>query len=204
MIEGKHFEIGQLSHTRPSLFVGSSQQFEYALQLIVNITARKKWSTSIGQLGEDASRWPAINGRGIKLGTKQYVGWSIPESNHFGGETTNRNAECTSQPKIGQLEISVFVDQQILWLEISMKNIVTMTELQSTQQLVHETFDHVRIYIAIQTIKVFLYDKKVRSEQIQQFLLLNLDHNVQRLVSTFYRCAKHRSIWDKHQKLKTV
>ena len=33
------------------------------------------------------------------------------------------------------------VDQQILWLQISMKNIMTVTELETSQKLVHERLE---------------------------------------------------------------
>jgi len=48
------------------------------------------------------------------------------------------------------------VDEQILWLEITMQYIVAVTKCKTTQKLIHKRFYYIWINFTIQTIKVLL------------------------------------------------
>ena len=54
------------------------------------------------------------------------------------GEVLNWNTEGTSKSKISQLESTFSVDQQVLWLQVSVKHLMSMTLLNPIQQLIEE------------------------------------------------------------------
>jgi len=55
MVEGKDFVVGQLRDAWPAVISGCSKKFKDALQLIVNVDAWEKGSSSVGQLGKNAA-----------------------------------------------------------------------------------------------------------------------------------------------------
>ena len=55
-----------------------------------------------------------------------------------------RYPKSPSQTKIGQLEVAILVDQQILGLQVAMEDPVGMAVSDTLAQLAHELLDHVR------------------------------------------------------------
>lgn len=55
---------------------------------------------------------------------------------------TQGNTKGSSQTKISQLEVTVAVDQQVLWLEISVQDAVAMAVANTLNQLSHELLHH--------------------------------------------------------------
>jgi hypothetical protein len=51
-----------------------------------------------------------------------------------------------SQTKISQLQIALLVDQQVLGLEITVKNSMSMTVPDALAQLHHELLDHLVVH----------------------------------------------------------
>ena len=41
------------------------------------------------------------------------------------------NAECSRKTEVSKLEVVIFIDQQILWLEVAMEDAVRMTVQQA-------------------------------------------------------------------------
>lgn len=57
------------------------------------------------------------------------------------GIGAERNSESASKTEIGELEIAIAVNQQILRLEIAMKNAVAVTVADALAELAHEFLD---------------------------------------------------------------
>ena len=57
-------------------------------------------------------------------------------------QSLNWGVECTSQAKICKLQNRVVLNKQVLWLQISVKNSVRVTEANTLQQLVHHALDN--------------------------------------------------------------
>lgn len=47
-----------------------------------------------------------------------------------------RDTKCTRKPKVGQLQVALLVDQQVLRLQVSVQDAVRMAEVDATDQLV--------------------------------------------------------------------
>ena len=56
-----------------------------------------------------------------------------------------RDAECSGETKVGELEVALAVDQQVLWLEIAMQNPILVAKRGALQKLVHEAPDSDRV-----------------------------------------------------------
>lgn len=48
---------------------------------------------------------------------------------------TDRHAEGSCQPKVSKLDLTLGIDEEILWLQVSMKDSVRVAESQALQQL---------------------------------------------------------------------
>ena len=51
------------------------------------------------------------------------------------------NTKCARQTKVCELQVIVFVDEQILWLEIAVEDAVCMAVKQARRQLMREFLD---------------------------------------------------------------
>lgn len=58
------------------------------------------------------------------------------------GIGAQRNAKGTGKSEISQLQVALAVNEQILWLQIAVKNTVGVTVADSLAQLTHELLDH--------------------------------------------------------------
>lgn len=58
------------------------------------------------------------------------------------GICAERNAESARKAKISQLQVAVLVDQQILWLQIAMKNAMRVAVSNALAKLMHKLLDH--------------------------------------------------------------
>lgn len=59
------------------------------------------------------------------------------------GVRSEGHTKGSSQAKIGQFEVAFLIDQQILWLEISVEDSVAVAVAHTFDQLCHEFFDHI-------------------------------------------------------------
>jgi hypothetical protein len=55
---------------------------------------------------------------------------------------SQRDTECSCQAKVGQFQIAITVNEQILRLEITMQNTMAVAVTNSFHQLGHELLDH--------------------------------------------------------------
>ena len=59
-------------------------------------------------------------------------------------EGSNRRNERTSETEIGEFDVSIFVNKQVLWFKISVHYSVSMAVCSSLQNLIGEAFYFVR------------------------------------------------------------
>ena len=61
----------------------------------------------------------------------------IPECDDLVSVRPDRDAKGTCEAKVGKLDVSFMVNQQVLWLEVSVQNSVRVAELNPLEQLEH-------------------------------------------------------------------
>lgn len=57
-----------------------------------------------------------------------------------------RHAKRPSKTKIGELEIALTIDEQILWFQIAVQHAVAVAEFHPGDELAHEPLDHVALH----------------------------------------------------------
>ena len=90
---------------------------------------------------EDAPDRPNVDGSVVVFRAHQDIGSSIPKSDDLVCEVLDGNSERTRQTEIGELENSFLVDEEVLGLEVSMKDFVLVALGDSVEQLVEIGFD---------------------------------------------------------------
>jgi hypothetical protein len=65
---------------------------------------------------------------------------------HLVGICPQRHTESAGKTEISQLEVAVLIDQQVLRLQITVQNAVSVTVAHTLAELHHELLDHVRIH----------------------------------------------------------
>lgn len=67
---------------------------------------------------------------------RQYViALGFVELTHLVGISAQRDTESTRKTKVSQLEVTLLVDEQVLWLEISVQNAVGVAVVDAANEL---------------------------------------------------------------------
>lgn len=90
---------------------------------------------SLYHLCKDATNAPNIHRCGIKLAAQEDLGGTIPQRHHLVGVGAQGNPEGSSQPKVGQLDGSKLIDEQILGLQVPVDDPMRVAEIHSLQEL---------------------------------------------------------------------
>lgn len=89
------------------------------LEELIDFGVTMEQRSSSCHLRKDASNTPDINGARVSWCTEQHLRCSVPKSDNLMGVHTNGDTEGTCQTKIGQLYNTVQIDEQVLWLQIT-------------------------------------------------------------------------------------
>ena len=99
-----------------------------------------KQDPSAQEFGKNASHRPNINRRGVMFGSHQKLRCPVILSDYFLSHASRSRLFNSSQTKITDFEQTITIDQQISWLDVSMKNSGRMKILQSPKDLIQEYF----------------------------------------------------------------
>lgn len=72
------------------------------------------------------------------LASKKHIRRTVPQSDNLMCETAHWDTERASQTEISQLQLTLVVDEQILRLQVSVKDFVAVTKRHTIKQLVQE------------------------------------------------------------------
>mmetsp|Transcript_42865 Transcript_42865/g.101763 ORF Transcript_42865/g.101763 Transcript_42865/m.101763 type:complete len:217 (-) Transcript_42865:452-1102(-) len=121
------FVFRQLRNTRPQGLVRGSHEPEYVEQL-VDFRVSRKERPSVDHFGKYAPDGPHVDWGGVVLCPEQDLRRTVPQRDNLMSVCPNRYAECPRQAKVSQLQnIPLPVDQEVLWLEVPVKDSVRMT-----------------------------------------------------------------------------
>lgn len=133
-------EVGEGRDTRPVGFGRSAQNAEDLEDLVdLGVTREKRLTGS--HLGEDAANGPHVNTSGVLAATEQNFGRAVPESDDLVGVSAERNTKGASQTKIGQLQVALLVDEQVLRLQVTVQDAVGMAVARALEELESELLD---------------------------------------------------------------
>lgn len=125
----------QVLDAGPFVRRGRSHNSKYFQQLVFFVLAGEQRLLG-DNLCENAANRPNVDRSVIILRAHKNVGRAIPQRHDLMREVLDWDAESARQTKVGQLKNVVFVDEQVLRLEISMKYFVLVAFGGARKQLV--------------------------------------------------------------------
>lgn len=133
-------EMRQLDDSRPYLFVRSPEELEDLVDL-VDFRVSWKDGATCDHLGKNAAHTPHVQRGRVHFAPQENLGGPVPEGHDLVGVDRKRDTEAAGETEIRELEIALLVDQNVLWLEVSMHEAIYVTGKDGMQELLHEGFD---------------------------------------------------------------
>jgi hypothetical protein len=112
------------------------------LEDFVNLGIAREQGLARAHLGEDAADGPHVDACRVLATAEQDFGRAIPQGDDLVRVGAQGHAKGAGETKIGELEIAVLVDEEVLWLEIAMQDAVGVAVAHALAQLHHELLDH--------------------------------------------------------------
>src|SRR5690242_19283230 len=106
----------------PSLEFLTDNNVPEDLEDLVNLGIARKQRLARAHLGEDASHRPHVNSGRVLAATGQDFGCAVPESDNLVGVGAKRDTKGARETKVGQLQVALAVNQQVLRLEIAVQD----------------------------------------------------------------------------------
>ena len=133
-------EVWEGRHTRPVGFGRSAENAE-DLEDLVDLGVTREERLAGGHLGEDAANGPHVDTSGVLATTEQNLRRAVPEGDDLVSVGAERNTEGASETKIGQLQVALLVDEQVLRLEVAVQNAVGVAVASALEELKGEFLD---------------------------------------------------------------
>lgn len=121
--------------------LGRSAEDAEDLEDLVDFGVTGEERLARGHLGEDAANGPHVDAGGVLATTEENFRGAVPESDDFVGVGAKRHTESASETEISQLEVALLVDEQVLWLQVTVQNAVGVAVAGALQQLQSELLD---------------------------------------------------------------
>mmetsp|Transcript_10999 Transcript_10999/g.22366 ORF Transcript_10999/g.22366 Transcript_10999/m.22366 type:complete len:205 (-) Transcript_10999:308-922(-) len=156
--------VWQLGDGWPSCLARRAEDLEDFLQLVGVRVAREE-GPAVDHFCEDAADAPNVHRCGVFSRTHEHVRRAVPQCDHLMGVTPHWNAEGTCKAEVGQLQCSLPVDEEVLWLQVAVKHAMLMAVRDAPQQLVEERLRGGSVQAAVAGV-----------EQLFQVLIQVLEH----------------------------
>ena len=108
------------------------------------------------------------------IGTQQHVGCTVPQRNDLVRVAPDRNAKSAGQAKVGQLQLLLLVDQQILRLKVAVQHLVFVAERNPLEQLEQK--------------RLVQQQKQQKSKQASSAVVRNVQQKQQQLKCVLLQC----------------
>lgn len=105
----------------------------------------------------DAAGGPDIDAGVVRSAAEENVRGPVPERHDLVRKRVDGDAKGTGEAKIGQLQLALVVDQQILGFEVAVENSVLVAKGDPLQQLVHEGPDRDVVQLAAGAARVHVF-----------------------------------------------
>ena len=134
----RRFEIVQFQSVGPVILVRGTEDLE-DLEDLVDLRVAHEERSALDHLSEDAACGPEVDAKTVGLLSEENLRAAVPERDDLVGVRLNWQAERSGQSEVSQLDIhSLRVDEQVLWLQISVEDAVLVQVDQRLQDLIQE------------------------------------------------------------------
>jgi hypothetical protein len=131
-------------------------------------------------LCHDASCTPDVDAGRVGSRAEQDVGSSVPERDDLVRERVDGDTERARETEIGKLEFTLFVDEQVLRLEVAVQDAVVVAKGGALQELPHEGTDDGRFERSPVAVHVHvLFQVEVHELEDEHELRLGVDDIVE-------------------------
>lgn len=126
----------------PHLLGGRAEHLE-DLEDLVDLRVAGEQGLALRHFGENAPDGPHVDARGVLLAAQEDLRRPVPERDHLVRVRPERHAERPGKPEVGDLQVPLLVDQQVLRLEVSVQHPVRVAVVDALHELHHELLHHV-------------------------------------------------------------
>ena len=132
--------LGESGDAGPGALAGRAHQPEDFLELVFVCGAGEEGAAGV-HFRHDAAGGPDVDAGVVGAGTEQDVRGAVPEGDDFVGESIDWDAERSRETEVGEFELALVVDEEVLGFEVAVQDPVFVAEGDSLEELVHEGFD---------------------------------------------------------------
>ena len=150
------FVFGELADARPAALRRRPHDPEDLLELVFVRRAGEQGPSRV-HFSHDAAGGPDVDAGVVGSRAEEDVGSAVPEGDDLVGEGVDRNAECSGQTEIRELELALVVDEEILGFQVSMEHPIFMAKGDTLEELVHEGFYGDVVQLAAGTAGVHVF-----------------------------------------------
>lgn len=147
------FVFGKGGDPGPRTLAGGAHEAKDFLELVFVGGAWEEGTAGV-HFSHDAAGGPDVDAGVVGSGTKQDVWGAVPEGDDLVGEGVDGNAKGSSETEIGEFELPLVVDEEILGFEVAVQDAVLMAKCDTLEELVHEGFDRHVIELTALTARV--------------------------------------------------
>ena len=131
------FRVG--CYAWPGALGGCAHQAEDLLELVLVGGAGEQGAAGV-HLGHDAACAPDVDASVVGAGAKEDVGGAVPEGDDLVGEGVDGDAEGAGEAEVGEFELALGVDEEVLGLQVAVEDAVVVAEGDALEELMHEGF----------------------------------------------------------------
>ena len=129
-----------MGNAGPGTFRGRSHQPKDLLQLVFVRRSREEGSSRV-HLCHDTTCGPDVDAGVVGPATQEDVRGTIPQGDNLVGERVDGDTEGPCKTEIGELELALLVDEEVLGFEVSVEDAILVAEGDAPKELVHERLD---------------------------------------------------------------
>lgn len=132
--------LGEGGDAGPGALAGRAHETENLLQLVLVRGAGEEGAAGV-HFGHDAAGGPDVDAGVVGARAEEDIRGAVPEGNDLIGEGVDGDAEGPRKTEIGEFELALVVDEQVLRFQVAVEDAVFVAESDALQELVHEGFD---------------------------------------------------------------
>lgn len=132
--------LGELGDAGPVVLVGGADGLADELDLVELVVAGHVGGAH-DELGKDGADGPDVDGAAVVLGAKEQLGRAVPAGDDVGGHVLVRVGEAAGETEIGQLDLAVGGDEQVVGLDVAVEDEALVAEPDGAGQHAHPGLD---------------------------------------------------------------
>ena len=136
----RRFVIGEVGDAGPGLLRRGAASAEDLVEL-VDLAITGPEGAAVHHLRENDSNAPHVDRAGILALAQEDLWGTVPEGDNLVRVGTDGDLKGARKPKVGNLQLALTVDQQVLRLQVAVHDAPGVADGHTLEELVHVGFD---------------------------------------------------------------